>query len=178
MSLPNHSIHPVSSCDLAFLSEFVHTQKLALPINRLLFKAWPNDAAQKPLYAGAVESAFRDSSVECLKMVDDHAGDIVGYLALSRKRGVQRTEQADSDQSDEQRHGGGKDRRQQQQQQQSPNIPEFFNSEVLDAISKATTELAEEFEGIDHFGEPEFPFLPRYFFTRTLSFAFLHVSIK
>ncbi|OQV09219.1 hypothetical protein CLAIMM_13365 [Cladophialophora immunda] len=119
MAYQKQSISPVSSSDLPFLSDLVHTCKLALPINRLLFKDWPNDAAQKPLYAAAVESAFKGESVDCLKSVDQQPGDILAYLALTRKR--------PHTGSTETQPPSGKGIGSEKQQ----DIPEFFNSEVL-----------------------------------------------
>ncbi|KIW23557.1 uncharacterized protein PV07_11746 [Cladophialophora immunda] len=139
MAYQKQSISPVSSSDLPFLSDLVHTCKLALPINRLLFKDWPNDAAQKPLYAAAVESAFKGESVDCLKSVDQQPGDILGYLALTRKR--------PHTGSTETQPPSGKGIGSEKQQ----DIPEFFNSEVLSAVSNAVSEIAKGTEGFDHF---------------------------
>jgi hypothetical protein len=86
MATPKHTIHPVEKSDLPTLATLVGASKLALTINRLLFKDWPNEVAQKPLYTGAVEGGFADPSVTNLKAVDNETGEIVGYLGLTRKR--------------------------------------------------------------------------------------------
>lgn len=86
MAIPNYSILPVSSSDLPTLATFVHSSKRSLTINRLLFKDWPNEVAQKPLYTHAIESAFKDPSTDSLKVVDDESGDTPGFLVLTRKR--------------------------------------------------------------------------------------------
>lgn len=135
MAVPNHSIVPVSSSDLPTLANLVHSSKLALTINRLLFKDLPNEAAQKPIYTNAVESGFKDSSVECLKVIDDESGDLVGYVGLMRKRPANRERPTDGD------NGDGKQ-----------NIPDVFNPDVYTAISKSVAEIAKEMEGIEHFG--------------------------
>jgi hypothetical protein len=132
----SNSILPVSSSDIHTLGDFLYTSKLTLTINRLLFKDWPNETIQKPIYTGSVESAFKDPSVECLKVVDDDSGDIVGYLALTRRRPMAKTEHPP-----DAGNGGGKQ-----------NIPDGFNPDVLSAVSAAVTEMAKQVEGTDHFG--------------------------
>ncbi len=73
------NIVPVQSSNIPTLgAELLYPQKLALTINRLLFRDWPNETEQKSIYTGAVESALRDPSVECLKAVNDD-GDIADY---------------------------------------------------------------------------------------------------
>ena len=131
----SNSILPVSSSDLPIIGDFLYSSKLSLTINRLLFKDWPNEATQRPLYAGAVESGFKDPSVECLKVVDDDSRDIVGYLGLKRKRPANKEQYTDAG------NGGGKQ-----------NIPDGLNPDVLSAVSTAVTEIAKEMEGTDHFG--------------------------
>ncbi|OAL32312.1 hypothetical protein AYO22_00334 [Fonsecaea multimorphosa] len=133
-------ICPVSSSDLPLLSDLVHTCKLALPINRLLFKDWPNDAAQRPLYAAAVESAFKDELAVCLKAVDEGSGDVLGHVALTRKRPP--TESTETQLPSSQGSGGEKQQ----------DISEFFNPDLLSAISNAVSEIAKETEEVDHFG--------------------------
>ncbi|KIW83907.1 hypothetical protein Z517_03153 [Fonsecaea pedrosoi CBS 271.37] len=134
------SIHPISHSDLPFLSDLVHTCKLALPINRLLFKDWPNEGAQKPLYAAAVETAFQGEFVDCLKSIDEKSGDILGYLALTRKR----SSTGNTNNQPPSGKGIGSEKPQ--------DIPEFFNSEVLEAVSGAVSEIARSAVGFDHFG--------------------------
>ncbi|OAP63211.1 hypothetical protein AYL99_02438 [Fonsecaea erecta] len=134
----NSTIRPVSSSDLPLLSELVHTCKLALPVNRLLFKDWPNNAAQRPLYAAAVESAFKGESVDSLKAVDQESGDILGHLALTRKRPLTQTKTQPP---------SGKGIRSEKQE----DIPDFFNPELLSAVSNAVSEIAKGTEEFDHF---------------------------
>jgi hypothetical protein len=135
MPIPNHSILPVLSSDLPTLANFVHSSKLPLTINRLLFKDWPNEPAQKPLYTHAVQSGFKDPSVDCLKVVDDESRDIVGYLVLTRKR------PANTERPTDKKIGDGKQ-----------NIPDGVDPDVYTTVLKAVTKIAKEMEGIDHFG--------------------------
>jgi hypothetical protein len=86
MATSKHTIHPVEKSDLPTLSALVGASKLALTINRLLFKDWPNEVAQKPLYTGAVEGGFANPAFTSLKVVDNETGELVGYLGLTRKR--------------------------------------------------------------------------------------------
>ncbi|EXJ67323.1 uncharacterized protein A1O5_09336 [Cladophialophora psammophila CBS 110553] len=144
MTHPKQSIRPVSSLDLPLLSDLVHTGKLALPINRLLFKDWLNDAAQKPLYAAAAEAAFKDEQLECLKAVDEGSGDILGHLSLTRKRPDSEFKEGQPTPDEEAELG-----------KQQQDIPEFFNPDVLSAVSNAVAEIPEQLEGLDHF-EPTY----------------------
>jgi hypothetical protein len=135
---PIYSIEPVTSSDLPTLADMVHANKLQLVINRVLFKDWPNPAAQKPLYKGAVEGGFNDPSVEDMKMVDS-SGEIVGYCVLSRKGPAEKNEKTDG-------KGNSQDKK------ENPSMPEGLNPEVAGAVGKAVTEINKEIEGIDRFG--------------------------
>jgi GNAT superfamily N-acetyltransferase len=128
------SILPVDRSDLSVIADFVHSSKLSLTINRLLFKDWPNEAAQKAVYTKAVESAFDDPSVEGLKALMN--GEIVGYVGLTRKRPAKNVT----------------DRPLATDEDGMPPPPDHFNPEVLMMVSNAVTEINKEMEGIDHFG--------------------------
>jgi len=127
------SILPVDRSDLSVIADFVHSSKLSLTINRLLFKDWPNEAAQKAVYTKAVESAFDDPSVEGLKALMN--GEIVGYVGLTRKRPAKNVT----------------DRPLATDEDGMPPPPDHFNPEVLMMVSNAVTEINKEMEGIDHF---------------------------
>ncbi|KAJ5825312.1 hypothetical protein N7474_002450 [Penicillium riverlandense] len=131
---PKHSILPISGSDLPTLANFLHTSKLALTVNRLIFKYWPNDVTQLQLYTQAVEFGFSDPSVECLKVVDDESGDIVGYLALSRKQ---------AENEEEKPAGSGED--------PEPGVPDGLNPPVFKAVMGAVSGITKEFEKIDRF---------------------------
>jgi len=135
MPSPNFSVLPVSRSDLSALANLVHTSKLSLTINRLLFKDWPNEAAQKGLYRQAVESAFEDPSVECLKVVDGESGDIVGHLALTRRR------PGNTEKPPAKKDGDG-----------NQKIPDGLDPVVFAAVSKAAVEVAKDMSGVDRFG--------------------------
>ncbi|KAJ5730573.1 uncharacterized protein N7483_005081 [Penicillium malachiteum] len=44
----NYRIERVEKDDLPFLGKFIHSAKLALSINRLLYLNWPNEELQRP----------------------------------------------------------------------------------------------------------------------------------
>lgn len=139
MSSPSFSIRPVESSDIPTLGDWLAASKLALTINRLIFKDWPNEATQKPIYMDSVAGALKDATIESLKVVDDESGDILGYLALSRKRLAKielSTDEANEDNEDE------------KQSVSSALVPD-----VYEAVMKAVTELVKETEEIDHYGE-------------------------
>lgn len=133
MSLPNHSIQPVREADLPFLASFLHTSKLALPINRLLFKEWPNDAAQKPLYAGAMRSGFEDADVDDLKCVDADTGEIVAYIAISRKR-------------------PGPDPTADRLKRSDAGKGDFFHPDIIAAVTDAVGEINRDVQNLDRIG--------------------------
>lgn len=79
------SIQPILEADVPAHGQLLRDAKLELTINRLLFKDWPNDEAQRPVYEGAVRGGFNDPATESWKVVDDETGAMVGYLSLTRK---------------------------------------------------------------------------------------------
>lgn len=134
----HHPIHPIASHDQPALTNLLHSSKLSLTINQLLFKDWPNEAVQKPLYAGSVGSAFSDPAAECLKVVDDMSGDIVGYLVLSRERPIIEAGSGDAATSIT----------------SNPEVhiaPEGLRQEIFTPVMKASEEISEQMQGIDHF---------------------------
>lgn len=54
MSAPGYTLRPVQSSDIPVLGDLLYNSKLALTINRLLFKDWPNEAAQRRNYAAVL----------------------------------------------------------------------------------------------------------------------------
>jgi hypothetical protein len=144
MSTNAFSIHPVTSDDLPTLIQFLHESKLALTINRLLWKDWPNDICQRPQYINAIESSFKSESCEIFKAVDDESGVIVGHLVLTfRKPATSEAKAAVGE-------GDG-----------PPKIPNGINDEVLAVVAKFAAEV-ETLKDVEHLGE----FL-------TLSFTYL-----
>ncbi|KAF7554712.1 hypothetical protein G7Z17_g2709 [Cylindrodendrum hubeiense] len=128
-----HSILSVESADLPTIAEFLYSSKLKLTINRLLFKDWPNEVAQRQQYAQAVEGAFNDAKTESLKVVDVASGEIVGYLALTQKHPVIPKEPTNDDEKKEQ------------------SVPEAFNPDVLNAVRQAMAEITKGVATIDHY---------------------------
>jgi hypothetical protein len=86
MPVPAYSLVPFAKEDLSVVADFLHTCKLALPINRLLIKDWPNPAVQKPMYHGAITGSFDNPDVVKLKAVDDSSGALLGFVVFTRKR--------------------------------------------------------------------------------------------
>lgn len=133
MASPYH-ILPVEPLDLPILAEFVYHSKLNLTINRLVYKDWPNEVAQRHQYALAVEGGFNNPKTESLKVVDA-SGEIVGYLALTRIHPTNANEPADEDKWS--------------QQQSATDV---FNQDALNAVIQGVAELAEVTKTMDHYG--------------------------
>ncbi|KAJ5116131.1 hypothetical protein N7456_000479 [Penicillium angulare] len=81
----DYTIEPVVEADLPTLGNFLHSAKLALSINRLIFLNWPNDKLQISLYSKAVKSGHENPSAECFKAVDNNTQEIIGYIVLGKK---------------------------------------------------------------------------------------------
>lgn len=74
-------IERVQENNLDELTSLLHGTKLALSINKLIIKDWPNDRVQQRLYRGAVEGALHTELIEDWNAIDQESGDIVGYIA-------------------------------------------------------------------------------------------------
>ncbi|KAH6877206.1 hypothetical protein B0T10DRAFT_609926 [Thelonectria olida] len=127
------SIQPVSGADLPALADFLYTSKLSLSINRLLYKDWPNESAQRPIYAGAIKTSLSDPSSECLKAVDAKTGNVLGFVVLTKKPAQKNEDVSRTD------DGAAKS-----------SVPESMNPEVFWTVMKATAELSHGAENIDH----------------------------
>ncbi|WAO96772.1 N-acetyltransferase domain-containing protein [Fusarium falciforme] len=127
------SILPVAGSDLPMLAEFVHSSKLSLTINRLLYLDWPNDAAQKPQYRRAVESSFNNDMVQCLKAVDEESNELVGYLVLTPKTPVEARKDTETG-SDVEEQG----------------VPDGMHAGVWSAVTNAAAEINRETASLDH----------------------------
>ena len=91
-----YSIHPVETSDVPVLVNLLYLLRTSLIFNRVLFKDWPNEPAQKALYRSTIESTLTpDSTIEGLKVVDE-TGEIIGYVAISHKFPKDSTEQQHS----------------------------------------------------------------------------------
>lgn len=134
MSVPNHSILPVTEADIPTIAGFLQASKLQLAINRFLFKDWPNDSAQLAQYTGAVEGGHKDPLVTTLKAVDNRSGEIVGHLGVSRRNSK----------------GGDAETPAAGETDGEQKIPEFFVPEVLSTVARTVRELDRDMEGIEH----------------------------
>ena len=135
MADPKYSISRVASSDLPFLAKFIHSAKLCLSINRLLYQPWPNDPVQEKQYTGAVEGAFADSSMECFKATDDDSNAIIGYIVLARKSAIKDLKVPVQSESDN-----------------GQNTPEGMNPGVFAEVSAANIALSKATENIDRYG--------------------------
>jgi hypothetical protein len=133
MSTNNYDILPLLLEDLPTLAHFVQESKLGLTVNRLLFKDWPNDAAQKANYSKAVESNFDNPLTERWKVIDNESGSTVGHLVLTRilplEIEVTQTEV-----------------------EENPKVPDMFNSDVFMAVKEMIAKIDIE-KNNDRFGE-------------------------
>ncbi|OGM42254.1 hypothetical protein ABOM_009044 [Aspergillus bombycis] len=124
MTAPGYTIRPVELSDIPALGDLLYTSKLALTINRLLFKSWPNEAAQRQNYLNAVEGIEVDSP-ESRTVVDNVSGEVIGHLALNRRRPVEDSKQP---------RGGIK----------RQDLPDFFTPEVVTAVLEAVAKINQE----------------------------------
>lgn len=132
----NYTLCPIEPSDIHPLADLLYTSKLALTINRLLFRSWSNEAIQRNNYLSALEG-LDPSMSESLSVIDDQSGEPVGLLALNRRRPADAPSGNDPE--------GGKPKQQQE-------ISDFFNPEVLATVGEAVGELAKEAKDIDHYG--------------------------
>lgn len=131
MPTPKYSIAPVTKPGLPTLADLIHSAKLVLSVNRLIFNNWPNDELQKKtLYKGAIESAYADPAAECFKAVDVDSNEIIGYFVLSRKRPSREQTSA----GDDSEHAGR-------------SMPDGLNPGLIGEVSNATAGIAKEVEG-------------------------------
>ncbi|CAG8973946.1 hypothetical protein HYALB_00007475 [Hymenoscyphus albidus] len=126
------TILPVQKSDLPDAANLIHTSKLALPINRLLYKNWPADAAQEEQCLNAVTGAFHNPTMESFKVVDPDTQEMVAYLVLTREKGkvVKMGDEVKT---------------------AKENTIERFDERILEWVEKSSLFLREDFEGRDHF---------------------------
>lgn len=139
----DYSIHPVVASDLSALGKFIHSAKLALSINRLIFLDWPNEELQSKSYYQAVQSGHENPAAECFKAVDNVTEEIIGYIVLGRKQ-PEESENLDREVKADQ------------------NVPDGLNPPLLAEVVNATTQIAKEVEKTHRYGE----FICRTPFTR------------
>ncbi|KAF4626815.1 hypothetical protein G7Y89_g11342 [Cudoniella acicularis] len=142
MATPNISIHPLLPSDLPKHASLLLSSKLALSINRLLFKNWPNEPFQLANYTKAAESGFNDKDSETWKVIDDGTEEIVGHFVLSRKRGED-VGVGEGKEGEEEKGEGEKGKK-------DIKVPEGFNEEVFKAVVKLAPKM-DTLIGVDHF---------------------------
>ncbi|KAL3490071.1 hypothetical protein BJX62DRAFT_207940 [Aspergillus germanicus] len=128
---PSYILTPFTPSHIPQTSELLFTSKLALTINRLLFKNWPNEAVQRRNYTAVLDSLPR-SGVEALSVLDEDSGEVLAHLSLTRKRAVEK---------------GNKEEEKAVEEQE---VPDFFDPEVLSAVHAAVAELSCGLEGVGH----------------------------
>ncbi|KAF7587106.1 hypothetical protein BBP40_007712 [Aspergillus hancockii] len=130
MSPPSYTIRPVEHTDIPALAEILYMSKLALTINRLLFKDWPNATIQRQNYLAAIQGTDSPGS-ESLSVVDNESGEVIGHLALTRRPA-----------NDTERPEDGEEK---------SALPDFFNPEVVTAVLDAVAHLARGTKTADHY---------------------------
>lgn len=75
-----------------------------------------------------------DSTADSVSVVDNDSGDVIGLLALTRRKQTPAEEPAECADTPQ------------------PEVPGFFNAEVLGAVMAAVDELAGETKIVDHYG--------------------------
>ncbi|KAJ5621561.1 hypothetical protein N7528_006344 [Penicillium herquei] len=118
--------------DLPFLGKFIHSAKLALSINRLIYLNWPDEELQSAQYLRAVTSGFHNTSAECFKAIDNVTGEIVGYINITGKS--QEAENLSDKNPDP----------------KAP-IPDGLNPPLLAEVDNAVSEIAKETDGMERF---------------------------
>lgn len=134
-----YTIEPVTSNDLSFLSEFIHSAKLALTINRLVFLDWPNEQLQSKLYSRAVHSGYENPSVDCFKAVDNNTQEIIGYIVM-RKQSAPKP-------------GHTFEETPEGQKASEDSVPHGLNLPLFTEINSAVNEIAERTKGLELFGK-------------------------
>ncbi|CBF83282.1 hypothetical protein AN3162.2 [Aspergillus nidulans FGSC A4] len=130
---PLYTFRQVERSDLDALEELLFTSKLSLTINRLLFKDWPNEAAQRRNYRAALENQdFESDDRERLGVIDNASGKLIGFIALCRRQPELHTQAASPSVDGPEKQ---------------MNIPDHFNPEVYNAVMNAVRELS--FTGLE-----------------------------
>lgn len=134
MSASTYTISPLAADDLQVAGDFLHTCKLALPINRLLVEDWPNPAVQIPMYHGAISGSLDNPKVEQLKAIDSTSGMFVGFITFTRNHPEAQTAESAPTTS-------------------PPAAPPGLDSRVFQAVTSASKDFENAAQSIDHYGE-------------------------
>ena len=147
MTTAKYSIFPANTADIPVLVELLYSLKTALTFNRVLFKHWPNEAAQKALYRTTLENTLAQiSTTESLKAVDDETGEIIGYVAVTRESPTRNPPTEQKKQHSNAEGGSGSCG-----QEQMEDLNEF-HPEVYAAAVRACLELQRRNEIFEHIG--------------------------
>ncbi|KAJ5769433.1 hypothetical protein N7520_003992 [Penicillium odoratum] len=125
----DYTVNPVTSSDLPALTNLIHSAKLALSINRLIFLNWPNEKLQVTLYSRAVQGGYDDPVTECFKAVDNETQEIIGYIVLERKTPQDSQESEKTERS----------------------VPDGLNPPLLADVENATRQIAKEVNDMHRF---------------------------
>lgn len=134
------SVLAATTADLSVLGDFLYSSKLALTINRVLVKDWPNEANQIKNYSASIASSLVDPNVECLKAVDVQSGNVVGFIVLGRKKPTKSPQSPGEDES-----------------VSAWTAPDWMNSDLFDEVMQASAYLDQQSETFDHFSQ--YPYL-------------------
>ncbi|KAF4943781.1 hypothetical protein FSARC_14832 [Fusarium sarcochroum] len=126
------SISAAILADLPVLGDFLYSSKLALSINRLLIKDWPNEENQRKNYSSSIETSLSDPTMECLKAVDNVSGNIVGFVVLENSSAE--AEQTSDDESTTKR-----------------TAPDWMDSDLFSEVMEGSAFLDQQSETFDHF---------------------------
>ena len=121
------TIEPAERSDSAVFTDYLFTSKLDLTVNRLLYKDWPNEDAQRAHYADAVERGWNDG-MSYYKAVDKR-GHILGFVALERKLAATDGKAV------------------------SATCPESMNVAVFEAVTEAAQKIDKAADGEERYGE-------------------------
>jgi len=132
-----YSILPILEPDLSTLAALVQESKLPLTVNRLLYKDWPNEAAQRAQCIKTIENSFKNPDQERFKVVEKETGTMVGHIVLTRK-----TPSEDKVTTGEEK---GK-----------PEVPDGMNEEVFRGVMEAVG-IINTGNDVDHLGESPRP---------------------
>lgn len=89
------SLLPTKKEDITVLGDLLFHSKLSLSINRLLWKAWPNETVQREQYAATIAGAHNDPNMLDFKTVDEKTGQIIGYICFARNKGTNQPSSGD-----------------------------------------------------------------------------------
>lgn len=151
------SISAPEEKDIKVLGDLLLRSKLSLSINRLLWKNWPNETAQREQYTAAVEGAFNDLNMLDLKAVDEATGQIVGYVCFTKKEKNAQCDNAQPRAEDEDVAPAA-----------SQDTPVTMDADVLAGVMKACQEVASGLDFPQNYGK-----LPNVIRDRTSAYLLL-----